>query len=379
MATVYASNTAWDYTGTESEANASYIWAFFKAKGWTDIAVAGLVGNTTYESYNNPGYHERGGGGFGIVQWTPSGNYINWARPRGFPVDTDYSDPEKYLVGQCERIMYELNTGIEWYGSSRYGQNFLAYNTWSKYTSDTSMTPEQAAYCFLSCYERPLYSAAMASLSARQTYARRWYDLFKSGSTTQQIKVAHLAADWIIKIANDEIAYNGYASHGYDQAQRWGERGDFDCSSLVITAYDENSSLGLKSAGATYTGNMRSVMISKGFEDVTSQINLSTGSGLIEGDVLLNTVHHAAMYVGDGQIVQASINENGGTIGGKQGDQTGNEIVKKAYYNFPWNYVLRYDGYTEGFGQSGASTGVSIVKAVPVTTYDWRKEPYRNG
>ena len=319
MATVYAQpshwNTADDYICTQSEANASYIWAYFIGEGWTKSAVAGLVGNTTYESYNNPAFHEVGGSGFGIVQWTPA---------------------------------------------------------WESYIHQDTLTPEEAAYCFLSNYERPRYDAAMASLSKRQGYARRWYDMFSSASGTQQTKVAHEAAVWAVAIAED-------ASHGYDQNYRWGERGDFDCSSLVISAYDSpRANMGLKAAGATYTGNMRSVMLAKGFQDVTSQINLQTGAGLIEGDVLLNTAHHTAMAVEGGKIVQASINERRGTRGGKPGDQTGTEIAVKEYYNYPWNYVLRYDGYS-GFGIETASKNVSIIRAVPVTTSDWTKQAERNG
>lgn len=370
MARVYASNRPWSYTGTESEANASYIYAFFKAQGWSDSAVAGLVGNTTHESYNNPGFHEVGGGGFGIVQWTPASNYTRWAIPRGFPIDTNYSDPEKYLQGQCERILYEKNTGIEFFGNSRYDRNWRAYNTWDSYIHN-DLTPEESAWLFMSNYERPAYGPAMNSLSARQSYARRWYDMFSSAKGTQRTKTAHLAAQWAIDIAND-------AAHGYDQSYRWGERGDYDCSSLVISAYDQYG-LGLKDAGATYTGNMRSVMISKGFRDVTSEVNLSTGSGLVEGDVLVNTVHHAAMAIGDGQIVQASINERRGTRGGTPGDQTGTEIYTRSYYNYPWNCVLRYDGYTEGFGQVEAAKGVSVLRAVPVTRKSWADEFERNG
>ena len=48
------------------------------------------------------------------------------------------------------------------------------------------------------------------------------------------------------------------------------------------------------------------------------------------------------MYIGNGQLVQARINENGGTTGGKTGDQTGQEIAVSAYYDFPWDCVLRY-------------------------------------
>lgn len=144
------------------------------------------------------------------------------------------------------------------------------------------------------------------------------------------------AVTWAVNIAND-------SSHGYDQAYRWGERGDYDCSSFVITAW-ENAGVPVKSKGATYTGNMYSVFTANGFSDVTSQITLSTGDGLQKGDVLLNTANHTAMCVDASQIVQASINENGGVSGGQPGDQTGEEIWVRSYYNYPWDYVLRYTG-----------------------------------
>ena len=96
-------------------------------------------------------------------------------------------------------------------------------------------------------------------------------------------------------------------SHGYDQKFRWGEKGDYDCSSAVITAW-EHAGVPVKTNGATYTGNMYSVFKKCGFIDVTSQIKLATGEGLKRGDVLLNHVKHTAMYCGNGLEVEASIN-----------------------------------------------------------------------
>lgn len=125
-------------------------------------------------------------------------------------------------------------------------------------------------------------------------------------------------------------------THGYDQQHRWGP--DYDCSSLVITAY--------RLAGAaltcTYTGNMRPDMLSRGFRDVTGAVDLATGAGLEPGDVLLNEKSHTAIYIGNGMLVQASGNERGGVTGGRTGDQTGTEIARGRYYNFPWDCVLRY-------------------------------------
>lgn len=149
-------------------------------------------------------------------------------------------------------------------------------------------------------------------------------------------EVRSAAVAWAKAMAADD-------THGYDQAQRWGERGDYDCSSLVISAY--------KKAGVpltcTYTGNMKADMLSRGFKDVTAKIDLPSGAGLAAGDVLLHEVQHTAMYVGSGKIVHAAGNEYGKATGGKPGDQTGREICKTAYFNFGktgWDCVLRYEG-----------------------------------
>ena len=151
------------------------------------------------------------------------------------------------------------------------------------------------------------------------------------------MSVVSKAVDYIKKIANDQ-------KHGYSQTNRWGSPdtwSDYDCSSLVISAY-EAAGVKVKTAGATYTGNMYSVFTKCGFKDMTSKINLSTGSGLIAGDVLLNHTDHTAMMISKTQLAEASIDENGGISGGRVGDQTGPEIHIRSYYNYPWNCVLRY-------------------------------------
>lgn len=140
------------------------------------------------------------------------------------------------------------------------------------------------------------------------------------------------------KFATDIASDN---SHGYDQIKRWGK--DYDCSSLVISAY-ESAGLKVKEAGASYTGNMRQAFVKCGFKAIIYDRTLA----LKRGDVLLNEQHHTALYLGNGSIVQASINEKGTTTGGKTGDQTGKEIAVGSFYEYRkgWQYVLRYDETT---------------------------------
>lgn len=140
------------------------------------------------------------------------------------------------------------------------------------------------------------------------------------------------AITWAENIANDD-------THGYDQTNRQGP--DYDCSSLVINAW-KNAGV---NTGASWTGDMYTQFKKNGFTDVTNKVNLSTGSGLVRGDVLLvhnNSHQHTAMYCGSLREVEASINELGTAKGGKTGDQTGKEILVRAYRKGYFTIVLRY-------------------------------------
>ena len=123
------------------------------------------------------------------------------------------------------------------------------------------------------------------------------------------------------------VAHDGDGGHGYSQgSNRWGNGvletleidghayrfagGDRDCSSGVISAYE---AAGVDCGGATYTGNMRVRLCSTGnFEwkpmSYTAQ----------RGDIYLNERSHTALCksaVPD-MLMQFSIDENGGIIGG---------------------------------------------------------------
>ena len=100
-------------------------------------------------------------------------------------------------------------------------------------------------------------------------------------------KVIDRAVDIALKIANDD-------SHGYSQTNRWGNP-DYDCSSFVITCW-QDAGVPVKTNGATYTGNMLNAFLKSGFKIVDSD-------KLQKGDVLLNVLHHTAMYIGNNKIV----------------------------------------------------------------------------
>lgn len=152
-------------------------------------------------------------------------------------------------------------------------------------------------------------------------------------------KIIESACEYGIQLANDD-------SHGYDQIHRW--LPDVDCSSLVCLCY-ENAGIPVKTkGGATYTGNLKAGFTKCGFTAIPFNQSVT---GLKRGDVLFyhyvkngKTHGHAILYLGNGKIVQASINEKGTATGGKTGDQTKREVSVGNFYipAYGWDYVLRY-------------------------------------
>lgn len=134
------------------------------------------------------------------------------------------------------------------------------------------------------------------------------------------------AVQFAVDIANDD-------EHGYDQQYRMGV--DYDCSSLVSKAFNQ-AGFNIK-LGST-TKNLYEQFIKCGFKDVKGQKPK-------RGDVLLKVGHHVVICVDEKNIVHASINELGKTVGGKKGDQTGKEICIRSYYTYRggWDYQLRYE------------------------------------
>lgn len=304
--------------------------------GWARNPIVAYLGNIQQESGIDPTNFQGADGdwtqGVGFNQWTPGTNLQTRAQAIG---RTDY------LTIDCQLAVmdYERRSGIQYYATSEYN---LSFNEFIKSTRDI----EWLTYAFEANYER----AGTPMMENRLKYAREW-----DGRIDSILSIRNAvddAVEWAVGIANDD-------SHGYDQTSRWGP--DYDCSSLLIQAW-ENAGVPVKTAGATYTENMYDAFIECGFQDVTESIDLATGAGVIRGDVLLNIVNHTAMSIGNGQIVQASINEFGETTGGQTGDQTGEEIYTRSYYNYPWDKVLRYPG---GGGGDTPPDELYIVRFIP--------------
>lgn len=383
--------------GLRGSCNNEKAYNFFIDNGFTAAAAAGAVGNLVAETVHTGDIStsaiESNGEGVGIVQWsfTRKTDFLNYCQSQGDPF------PNSNLELQLEYIMIELNSGQYWAPYDGYGHPEYCIS-YPEFVSSNDI--ELATGAWMSCYERP----APGSLDVRISNATEVYNSY-SGNTAQagnsssgstgaiaveeetvnglvnllgQTKAGKALSSFteLITGSSSETTTTGSTgttgssgstgtnsntgtasgaaesatalmeawaadeSHGYSWTNdRYGNP-DFDCSGSVCRAW-EDSGVPVRTNGASYTGNMKSVFLGLGFEDVTSSVNLSNGDGLMRGDVLLNEACHTGMWTGSG-IVQASISENDSTEGAP-GDQTGKEMyVTDGYYNYPWDCVLRY-------------------------------------
>ena len=81
-----------------------------------------------------------GGGGYGLVQWTPKSKLTNWARQNGLNYRT--------VDTQCRRIQWELENNQQFYATSAYPMNFKQF-------TQSTRSPNYLANVFIHNYERP--------------------------------------------------------------------------------------------------------------------------------------------------------------------------------------------------------------------------------
>ena len=108
-----------------------------------------------------------------------------------------------------------------------------------------------------------------------------------------------------------------------------------DCSWLTIMCLRYG---GFDTGGASYSGDIVPELVKKGWKKLPNNGNPKPG------DVLVAEGQHVALMLHDGNLGQASIDENGRISGGRPGDQTGSEVNTRPYYNYPWTCYLRWEG-----------------------------------
>lgn len=151
----------------EMQNNATIIFSYLTTKGWTASAISGMLGNMQKESSINPGIWQNLNPnnpslGWGLVQWTPSTNFTNWASANGYQADD----------GNAQLIWIDtVTTQVgQWIPTDIYPETFGEFKI-------STMSPEYLADCFLKNFERP----GDLDQPDRQEYARYWYDWYNNG------------------------------------------------------------------------------------------------------------------------------------------------------------------------------------------------------
>lgn len=156
------------------------------------------------------------------------------------------------------------------------------------------------------------------------------------------------AAAWAEQIAADD-------RHGYSQVNRNGP--DYDCSSFVGTALAQ---AGFPVSIYSTTRNLGTQLEKASF--------VKCGKPWKRGDIHLAAGHHVTMSVDASNIVHASQSENGG-IDGQTGDQTGNEICVRSYYDLPYENTVHYR-YAGADDEKQQNVIESCVKTESARSFD---------
>lgn len=177
---------AWSYVDTASQVwthdasasnsqqigNATEMWNYFRAKGYTEQATAAIMGNAQHESALNPAQWQygtsvgnTGDGGYGLFQWDPARrywqtycNYYGYDRTNGYY--------------QCEWVDTQTIGGIE--GNQWIG--VFSPTSWDDFKYG-SYSVDQLTEAFCKNWERGNWLTNNAYLN-RLANARYWYNYF---------------------------------------------------------------------------------------------------------------------------------------------------------------------------------------------------------
>ena len=155
-------------TTSQMQVNATYIYKYLTANGWTINSISAILGNMQAESSINSGRWQSDdvgnmSGGYSLTQWTPASKYINWCSGDASEMDNALS-----------RIIWEVENKEQWYG--RLDWEGMSFKEFSQSTASVSYL----AKGFLLCYERPA-DQSEEKQEYRASLAENWYTYLSNG------------------------------------------------------------------------------------------------------------------------------------------------------------------------------------------------------
>ena len=167
-------------TQAEMENNATIIIDNYRARGFNDYSIAGILGNMQAESTIEPWRTESGGSGYGLVQWTPQSVLINHVNTLGLEDPTNGDT-------QLEVIVHEIqgnpSSVKEWFTTSAFINNYISSGATSDMIgitgnqflyNDMNWDEQKLALMFMVGYERPSYDPSINHIAFRKECATNW-------------------------------------------------------------------------------------------------------------------------------------------------------------------------------------------------------------
>ena len=169
-------------TQAEMENNANIVINTYRAMGYNDMTIAAILGNMQNESSINPERVEAGGGGgYGLVQWTPQSVLINHCNTLGLSPYTSGDVQLQVIDAELQKV----SSVNEWYTTQAFidpfkpsgATNDMVGITGEQFkTNSMNWTPDKLAIMFMVGYERPSYDPATNHIEKRKTDALTWYE-----------------------------------------------------------------------------------------------------------------------------------------------------------------------------------------------------------
>ena len=167
---------------TEADENALEICNILRGRGWSDNAIAGVLGNMQYESRMNPWQWESDDPlsindtwaiandtthGYGLTQFTPSGKYINSTYAQSYAGYQPYFSDRAGGTGEGEAQTIFIDEHADYIPTAQFPMSYASFKV---YTG----TPYECANIWWKNYER---SASPTFPTARGDSANYYYNL----------------------------------------------------------------------------------------------------------------------------------------------------------------------------------------------------------
>lgn len=169
-------------TQEEMENNADIVNNYFSGLGYDINTIAGILANLQNESRINPLQQEiGGGGGFGLIQWTPVDVLINACNVLGISPYTDGDNQLQVIDAQILgksglNAWYTTSAFISPYYNSGATPDMIGVTGEQFKTNSMGWTPDKLAIMIMVAYERPSYDPAVNHYDKRMADALNWYE-----------------------------------------------------------------------------------------------------------------------------------------------------------------------------------------------------------